>query len=356
MKKLSPSHFSHCLLLGLSVISAGQAALAQTQTQTQNQVEQGSARVQPAAAPTFKPATTPVTAPATTSPQTGTRVAPAPLPLPSGSVGNGVFGPADLKREALDRIAPLTEVEVLELRRTLEKRSQAMEEPLNIVAKPVRRVVPLDLSPGVSPEIVRTVYGQGSVITFLDAAGRPWPVTTADNFSPALFDVNLFGTNGLSVAVKKTNSRVNGSVAVLLEGLNLPVSIALSQNQPEVDYSVEFQIKKYLPGQGAPVGAVSNKPVLGVGELMDYLLGTPPKTAKALTVNNTTAKAWQITDQKMIFKTDAMVASPAWSRRQSSSAGVTVYELPISAVVLVSLNGALESVQVTGFSATKEQK
>ena len=155
--------------------------------------------------------------------------APMPMPLPSP--------PADLKAEAIDRIAPLTPKEILELRKELGARGAAMTQPLEPTAKPVRRVVRLDLSPGVAPEVIRTAISQGSVITFLDAAGRPWPVLAADNFNPSGFDIATFSNNGVSIGVKSAAARA-GNLAVLLEGLQIPVTLSVQTGQREVDYSV----------------------------------------------------------------------------------------------------------------------
>jgi len=272
---------------------------------------------------------------------------PMPVPLPGP--------PADLKAEAIDRIAPLNAKEIIELRRELGARAGAMNQPLEPTAKPVRRVVRLDLAPGVAPEVIRTAISQGSVITFLDAAGRPWPVVSADNFNPGGFDIATFGTNGVSIGVKSQTARA-GNMAVLLEGLQIPVTLSIQTGQREVDYSVEFHIPKMLPGQAAPVGAVEQVLSLGAADLMNYLLSTPPEQARALVVDTSLARAWQVSSDRMIVRTTGVVASPPWRRRQSSALGVTVYDLPLSPVVLVASEGQLMPVRLSGFGATREQK
>ncbi len=270
---------------------------------------------------------------------------PAPLPVP----------PADLKTEAIDRIAPLNPKEILELRKELGARAAAMNQPLEPVAKPVRRVVRLDLSPGAAPEVIRTAVSQGSVVTFLDAAGRPWPVVSADNFNPAGFDIATFGVNGVSIGVKAASARA-GNIAVLLNGLQTPVTLSIQTGQREVDYGVEFHIPKMLPGQAAPVGAVEQVLSLGASDLMNFLLNTPPEHARALKADSSLANAWQISPDRMIVRTTGVVASPSWRRRQSSAMGVSVYDLPLTPVVLVASEGQLLPVRLSGFGATREQQ
>jgi intracellular multiplication protein IcmK len=276
---------------------------------------------------------------------------PMPTPLPGGAMP----APANLKQEAIDRLAPLSPSEIIELRQELSRRAAATVQPLEPVGKPVRRFVALDITPGATPEVIRTAFSQGSVISFVDAAGRPWPVSQADNFNPTGFDAATFGPNAVSVGVRSPTSR-SGSIAVLLEGLPTPLSFSVVTGQREVDYSVEVQLPRYLPGQPAPVGAVEQIRSLGAADLMNFLLNTPPREARALQSDSPTVTAWQISPERMIVRTEAMVASPAWQRRQSSTAGVSVYDLPVTSRVLIAAQGQMMSVRVSGFTATREQK
>lgn len=261
----------------------------------------------------------------------------------------------DLKAEAIERIAPLTPQEVIQLRQELDSRANAMRQPLTPVGKPVRRLVNLDLSPGSAPEVVRSAFGQGGVVTFMDAAGRPWPVIELENYNPTGLDVTVLGTNGVSIGVKDQSTRM-GNIAVRLEGLSSPVMFAVAVGQQEIDYSVEMHLARYLPGAPAPVGSVEGLPSLAAADLMNYLLGTPPKSARQLTANSSSVRAWQISPQSMVVRTDALLASPRYSRRQSSASGMTVYELPLSPKLILASQGQMQSISVTGFQGTKEQK
>lgn len=313
--------------------------------------------VKPAAPPTL-----PNAAP-TPSPAPGSHpvsMMPAPIstgaPMPGGPLPGAVPPkPIDLKQEALDKTAPLSAEEIVDLRQELARRAQAMQQPLQPVAKPAQRVVQVNLSPGSVPEVVRTAFAQGTIVSFVDAAGRPWPIVNADNFNPRGFDHALFGKNALSIGVKAEGAR-EGNVAVLLEGLNTPVTFSLVTGQREVDYAVEMQLPRYLPGQPVPVGAVEQLKSLGAADLMDYLLNTPPKHARALLCDTPTVTAWQISPQRMIVRTEALVASPAWQRRQSSTSGVSVYDLPITPALVVAAQGQLMTVRVSGFAGTKEAR
>lgn len=274
-----------------------------------------------------------------------------PTPLPGGPLPS----PVNLQQEAIERIAPLTPTEIIDLRQELGRRSAAMTQPLDPVAKPVRRSIAIDLAPSATPEVIRAAFSQGSVVSFVDAAGRPWPVVVADNFNPSGFDTAAFGQNGVSIGVKSAGAR-SGSVAVLLEGMTSPITFSVVTGQREVDYSVEVQLPRYLPGQPAPVGAVEQIRSLGAADLMNFLLNTPPREARALKSDSANLVAWQVSAERMIVRTEAMLASPAWSRRQSSATGVSVYDLPLTSRLLVASQGQMMTVHLSGFAATKEQK
>lgn len=299
---------------------------------------------------------------ASATPQVTARPAPAldgmprPTPLPGQPLpANGAPPVAppmlSIKDEALNRIAPLTAEEVLELRQEMLRRQQAVQQPLEPIARPVRRAVPLDLAPTAAPEVVRLANGQGAVVSFFDAAGRPWPISVGDGYSPQALDVATFGPNGLSLGLKR---RLAGrtNVAVLLEGLDTPVVLSVLPAREEADVALEVQVPRYVPSLPAPVNAAQQMASLNAAELMDFLLGTPPRTARPLASNSAAVKAWQTGPNRMIVRTSALLAAPAWSRRQSSGTGVTVYEVPLSPVLTVAVDGALSSVRLDGFTAT----
>lgn len=273
----------------------------------------------------------------------------APMPLP--------MVPPDLKSEALDRIAPMTPDQVRALRRDLDARTKAMQQALETQAKPVRRQVVIDLSPGATPEVIRTTFAQGSIISFVDAAGRPWSVKTVENFNPTGFDAALFGTSSVSVGVIQPSARA-GNIGVLLDGVSTPLMFTFVTGQPEVDYALEVQLPRYAPGTAAPVGAIDLPPSQGASDLMNYLLNTPPEGARALKTDSSAVKAWQISPTKMIVRAEGMLVAPAFSRQQSSQTGVGVYEIPLSPHILVSLKtqNQLSRISVSGLGPTVEQK
>lgn len=334
----------------LALLSIGATALAQNA---------GMQRVGPAVTPAQQPAA-PLAAPALgakppaqqpamqVAPQPG-RVMPTPLP-------GGAMPAPDLADESVRMIAPLSAEEILRVRRELNVRQKAAVEPLIPQGKPSTRLARLDLSPGATPEVIRISMSEGAVVSFIDAAGRPWPIENADSFNPNGFDIAAFGKNGLSIASKM--EQAIGNVAVRLEGMSGAITFKVLSGHTasrDLDYAIDLQVPRYLPGVAAPMGAVMSQPSLGVGELMDYLLRTPPRDARELKVEGIVgALAWQTPSGRIMLRTEKLVLSPDAKRRQSSSDGMTVYELPVTPVALVSDNGRLINVQISGFSISTQ--
>lgn len=268
---------------------------------------------------------------------------PMPTPMPTPKL--------DLVREATDMIAPLTPQEVLRLRKEMKARAEAANQPISPLAKPVIRVARVDIGPGAVPELIRVTLTEGATVSFMDAGGRPWKVDGADNFNPTGLDIGRAGEHGIVISAKAAET--SGNISVRLVGLPspIPLKVMAGPGVRDVDYAVDMQVPRFLPGAPAPLGAVASQLSLGIDDLINYLLKTPPKEARPLTLDGLPGgMAWQVPSGRVILRTNQMVASPNYSRRQSSFDGMTVYDLPATPYVLVSMDGRLAHVRVNGLS------
>ncbi len=269
----------------------------------------------------------------------------------SGDLPSPNLIPADLVREAVDQIAPLTADEVRALRAEIKKRELAGRETLNAPPpKPGSVLYTLDLSPSPStaPPVVRVTPGQGSVISFTDVSGRPWRIAEAENFGKGVgIQVARFGDAQLSVAVSSTAQI--GSLAVLLEGLSKPVVVTVMPGQRDTDYFAQLVVPQYLPGTALSAGDAEIS--LGTADLIDFALRTPPAGVRELTLTGLSgAQAWQTSPTKMVVRTQAVLTTPAFLRRRESGIDSNyVYEVPLSPILLVSVEGKFASVKVSGF-------
>lgn len=319
---------------GVSRVGSGVAANPQQQNANQQVVvpPQGNQGSPAQAAPAQRPRAVP----------------PAPLPmnpLPSPALGSSLIN------EALDNTNPLTPDEVRTLRRELEVRKSALTENISGRAppRPTTSIFNLDLSPGVTPPVVRVEVGQGSIISFLDAGGRPWPARVADNFSPNVLTLSQFTEHQLSIGTT-SGIPINAGVAVALEGIPVAITFSVISGQPVVDTQVHMVVPQYKNGPPPGVGVLRGEPSLTAGDLMSYLLRTPPASARKLTVEGLPgALAWQVSGSRMVLRSKEMVASGAF-RVQGIGDGTFVYELPLSPQVRVVQGDRFNSIRISGFT------
>jgi intracellular multiplication protein IcmK len=276
---------------------------------------------------------------------------PMPTPLPSGSPQK-----ADLVTESLNQIAPLTPAETLSLRKQINERQIAAKQSLHPLSTPAIRVETVDMSPGAMPQIIRISETEGATLSFMDLAGRPWKVVNASSFNTAGIDIGRDGPYGIVISARMPET--TGNISVRLEDLLNPVVIKVvaGPGVRDIDYSVGLQIPRYLPNEAPPIGSVVAQPNLKVASLMDYVMRTPPKDAKALTVSGLPgALAWQDPSGSLMLRTTSLAVSPNPIRRQSTFDGMTVYELPVTPYVLVTVDGQYSSVHITGYSPVQSE-
>jgi intracellular multiplication protein IcmK len=291
-------------------------------------------------------------APAAASPQGQTlsppqgRPAPAqpmPTPLPQ----------TDKVQSAIDTVAPMSADEITKLLRMLFERQSAGRE--NVTGrpppKPVTSVETLDLSPNSVPPVIRLALGQGTVLSFSDAAGRPWPIMDNLNFNDRAYTVKLIGPHLYSITLK---SMEPANVTVVLKDLARPIVITVLPATDETDYLKEYTVPRFIGGEApASVAASSRDGGLSFNsaELINFLYRTPPKEAKPLTIAGLPGVlAWQTAGNKMVVRTSGQVVIPAFSRRHASTDGIAVYEVPLSPVISITEGGTLYRVSIGGYS------
>lgn len=261
--------------------------------------------------------------------------------------------PPDLVQMGLEMAAPMSAEQVRELMQELYRRNMATRE--NFTNRPPARAVTslhtLDLSPGATPPVVRVAVGQGSVLSFADAAGRPWEIVDNINFNGNAFDVRLIGPHLYTIALREPSA---ANISIVLKDLPRPIVITAVPAQNEVDYLVEFTVPRFLGGQPPANALVTaadpSAPVFNAQTLLGYLYRTPPRDAVPLRVEGLPGvQAWQSSPNTMVLRTDGMVMLPAWLRRHVSTDGMAVYEVPLSPVVSISQNGQVHRGALSGF-------
>lgn len=256
--------------------------------------------------------------------------------------------PATLRDEAfkqlLDKISPLTPDQIIEMRKHEDKAQQAVATTPNAPPRPVSSTLTIDLSPGVTPPVIRLSAGFVTSLVFVDSTGQPWPIADYSLGNPKNFNIQ-WDKKTNTMFIQSVTAYSSANLAVRLATLDTPVMLSLVSGQREVDYRADLQVQGRGPNALAAI-AGDNLPT-GNPLLLSVLDGVPPPGSIELDVSGGLGRAW-ISKGRLIFRTQLTVLSPAWSSTVSSPDGTRVYEMCLTPLILVSKNGRPIKIELRG--------
>jgi intracellular multiplication protein IcmK len=340
----------HWAPLAAALISIGLCsnAAAQAVGQGGNVSELGSTKAPPPPPPPSQPgvmATGPIGAAGVVPGMTAGQVnSPAAATLPSPKI--------NLVNQAVRSTAPMTPQEILQFRKQIQQRQEAAYENIRPgpPPKPVITQYRLDLSPGATPPVVRAQIGEGALVDFIDAAGNPWPIVTAENFAAPSISVSKLDDHTMSIAIN--NPQAMGNVGVILKGLASPVMLTVVPAQAETDYRVDMIVPKVYGQSHQPLGrlAQASTPALQTQLLAQFLLQVVPKGAKELSVHGDPGvRAWQISPTRMVLRTPSELAIPGFYAMSKSPDGTYAYLTQLAPSIQLLSDGSYETVSIGGY-------
>jgi intracellular multiplication protein IcmK len=122
--------------------------------------------------------------------------------------------------------------------------------------------------------------------------------------------------------------------------------LSLVTGQREVDYRVDIQV----PGRGpnALIPIMDNDIIPETNNfLLSLLDGIPPVGSVEVGVNDGYGKAWIFND-RLYFRTNLTLLSPAWSATVASGDGTRVYELIQTPLLIASKDGRAVNILLSG--------
>ena len=263
-------------------------------------------------------------------------------PNPSGpppEIQENIPKPPTLRDQAfkqlLDRISPLTPEQIIEMRKAQDKTQQAVATTPNTPPKPVSSTLTIDLSPGVTPPVIRLAAGFVTSMVFVDSTGQPWPIADYSLGNPKNFNIQWDKkTNTMFTQSNTAYSTAN--LAIRLATLDTPVMLSLVSGQKDVDYRVDLQVQ----GRGPNALAIVTGDQLPVQNpvLLNILDGVPPSGSIELEVSGCHGRAW-LWNGRLFFRSQLTILSPAWSATVSSADGTHVFEMVPTPLILASENG-----------------
>ncbi|QBY56089.1 DotH/IcmK family type IV secretion protein [Cupriavidus oxalaticus] len=278
--------------------------------------------------------------PGTPSPAAGADDANAPRALPplkAPPVGSANFN------SAVDTVSPLSNNEILDLRKRVDSARRAAATYPGVPPKPVISTTTVDLSPGSTPPIVR-VSNQGAAVSLVDITGAPWDILEVNNLAKRSFEVKQPAKDVPTITITAMGDYVEGNVAIFLKGLSIPVMLRMVAGQRETDYRLDLRIPRRGPNAIDPIAGTPsiNLPANYLQTLLD---GIDTPNAKSIRVENAPpgTRAWMV-GGNMVLRTSLFLNNPAYQATIAAADGTRVYEMAPTPVATLSENGSLRNV------------
>ncbi|MEK8121699.1 DotH/IcmK family type IV secretion protein [Methylocystis sp. IM4] len=274
---------------------------------------------------------------------------------------------------APDRVAniiPLTPGMIRDLGKRYGDNKRAQEQSTTEFAAPATRRVNVSFTPGQAVNIIQTVKGYPTALSFFDRTGEPWPIQWDTNSNPAAVtdggNCNT-GQNASGPAVAATGFYVctpakgsnvleitpmslqpRGGLVVTLQGAPKPISFLLIGGGGRYDADLSVQMAERGPN-ARPGAARAIAPDTAAPFLTAMLDGVPPAEATPLSVRGVSPdelRAWRVGD-RVYLRTRLTLISPEWTASEAAEGGLTVYQVPATPVVLLSHQGRTVSASLT---------
>lgn len=258
---------------------------------------------------------------------------------------------------------PLTPEMIDRLGERVHQNQRARDRQQTELAAPVSRRVNVSFAPGAATSIINTVKGYPTAVSFFDSTGQPWPVAWDTNSNPAAASggqgcatnpggsgspsamaIGFFvcsptkGSNTLQITPMSVAPR--GGLVVSLEGSPKPVTFLLVAGNGRYDADLSVHVSDRGPKARVEIMTRPNVPETGSAYLTAMLEGAPPAEAVPLTVEGVSPddlRAWRL-GRNVYLRTTYTLLSPEWTASEVEG-GTTIYAVPNTPVVLLSVNG-----------------
>jgi intracellular multiplication protein IcmK len=283
---------------------------------------------------------------------------PEPEIVPQGAPGRSV-----------DNAIPITPDMIRELAKRYQENSRTQEETLTPTASPTSRAVRVSFQPGAATSIIQTVKGYPTALSFFDNTGQPWPIawdTSSNSAGGSQGNCNTSpGASGPAVEVTGFHSCVpvkgsnvlqitplslapRGGMLVSLQGAPKPLAFLVLGGRDRYDADVSIRVADRGPNAKVTIDTRPGAPVTGAPYLNAMLAGVAPADAVPLSVEGIAPddiRAWRLGGD-VYLRTRHTLMSPPWSASERGEGGITIYALPATPVVLMSVDGRTVSAQL----------
>jgi intracellular multiplication protein IcmK len=251
---------------------------------------------------------------------------------------------------------PLTPAMIEDLKHRYDavERAKTGEDGSTFLAMPTTRSVNVSLGPGGVTNIIQTVPGYPTAITFLDSTGQPWPIAWDTNGVPTTgggtggpaveavgFDVTVPVKGSNVLQLQPRTPYLRGGILVNLQGAPKPLAFMVISSNRQYDADVSVRVADRGPNARQDIIVRPDTPETGAPYLTAMLDGVPPPQAVPLSVEGVSpddVRAWQMGERDYI-RTRYTLLSPEWVASEDGADGTTIYAVPQTPVVLLSADG-----------------
>ena len=280
----------------------------------------------------------------------------------TADLGDVANGNSPAAQKAVQDAIPLTPEMIEDLARRYNATRRAQEQAVTELAAPLNRQVNVSFAPGAATSIINTVKGYPTAVAFFDSTGQPWPIQWDTNSNPAAITggtncnapangggpsavaVGFFvctptkGSNVLEITPMSLAPR--GGMVISLEGAPSPLTFLLISGGGRYDADLSVHVASRGPHAKVEIITQPDAPDTGAPFLTGMLEGVPPADALPLSVEGVSpdaVRAWRL-GRNVYLRTNYTLLSPEWTASEAQ-AGTTVYAIPNTPVVLLSVNG-----------------
>lgn len=266
---------------------------------------------------------------------------PPPIILPPPATPRG-----EAFNESAETVSPLSPAEIRQFKAMLEAKQDAMYGGSN--PDTLSKMFQVSLDTGASIPTVKIAPGYVSSIVFVDSYGNPWPIEGV----PAVGNPNLYSVvvpetskrNVITISSKTAAGSTN--LSVVLEGEGLPVNIRLTTDRQQTHVRADMQVEGVGPNTNPIDNSGRDQASTPDDTMMAFVDGVPPEGAVPVQTSDIGVRAWKYGDL-LYLRTKRTVLSPSWLGVSHGTAGLRVYRMQPTPMVLYSESGQTKTLRVS---------
>lgn len=249
--------------------------------------------------------------------------------------------------KAIEEAFPMTPDMIRQYRQIFDEQQRAILE----TDKPSALVDAgfISLEPGETPSRLQLAPGIASVIGFYDATGEAWPIEQFVVGNGENFEVVQLGEDANSLVMTPLTRLGWSNLVVRLRDEPKPVVLHVDVSNTTAHFRHDIQIARMGPNANVNMASARSDRVIteaGDSTLLSVLTRVDiPREAVPAAVANVAAESWALGESLFVRSRHALL-SPSWTASLAGPDGIRVYQVPLSSMLLFSVDGRVTRASV----------